>query len=166
MIYCRPGNHTDVSNLLLKVAITLGLSQNKFMMLLDLFLWEFSSFKGRVYLLYGRPLVIIYNKKLQKVFFLRSPKNLIKIGHHTAGLYASFLKWQGHQGIFFMVKPLLKGKKILLEHFEGLKAMTRGHGGNHPLLVQWSIRSDTGWLIPIGNQCSLRRSVTWKDLSD
>ena len=44
---------------------------------------------------------------------------------------ASFLKGQGHQGIFSLVKGTLWGnRKYLLEHFKGTKAMTRGHGGN------------------------------------
>ena len=46
-------------------------------------------------------------------------------------MYASFLKGQGHQGIFSLVKGTLWGNcKFLLEHFKGTKAMTRGHGGN------------------------------------
>ena len=51
--------------------------------------------------------------------------------NYHAGLYASFLKGQGHQGIFFLVKGTLWWNcKFVLEHFKGTKAMTRGHGGN------------------------------------
>ena len=47
------------------------------------------------------------------------------------GLYASFLKGQGHQGIFSLAKGTLWGNcKLLLEHFKGTKAMTRGNWGN------------------------------------
>ena len=52
-------------------------------------------------------------------------------GYCTAGLYASFLKGQGHQGIFCLVKGTLCGNcQFLQEHFEGTKAMIKGHGGN------------------------------------
>ena len=48
-----------------------------------------------------------------------------------SGLYASFLKGQGHQGIFSLAKGTLWGNcKFLLEHFKGTKAMARGNGGN------------------------------------
>ena len=44
-----------------------------------------------------------------------------------AGLYASFLKGQEHQGIFSLVKGTLWGNcKYILEYFKGTKAMTRG----------------------------------------
>ena len=49
--------------------------------------------------------------------------------HHVCGLYALFLKGQGHQGIFSLVKGTLWGN-FFCEHFKGTKAMTRGHGGN------------------------------------
>ena len=43
-----------------------------------------------------------------------------------------FLKGQGHQGTFSLVKVTLWGNcRLLLEHFKGTKAMARGHGGNH-----------------------------------
>ena len=48
-----------------------------------------------------------------------------------SGLCASFLKGQGHQGIFSLVKATLWGNcEFLLGHFNGTKAMTTGHGGN------------------------------------
>ena len=57
-----------------------------------------------------------------------------------------FLKVQGHQGIFSQVKGTLWGNcKLLLEHFKGIKAITKGHGGNrlcylHELLsLKWSL---------------------------
>ena len=46
------------------------------------------------------------------------------------GLYASFLKGQGHQGIFILVKGLLlRNSNFQLEYYKGTRAMTRGHGG-------------------------------------
>ena len=46
-------------------------------------------------------------------------------------MYASFLKGQGHKGIFSLVKGTLLGNcKSILGHFKDTKAMTRGHGGN------------------------------------
>ena len=54
----------------------------------------------------------------------------------SAGLYASFLKGQGHQGISSFVKGTLWGNcKFLLENFNGTKAMSMGHGGNHHLCL-------------------------------
>ena len=54
-----------------------------------------------------------------------------KITFEDTGLYASFLKGQGHQGIFSLAKGTLGGNcKFLLEHFKGTKAMARGNGGN------------------------------------
>ena len=48
------------------------------------------------------------------------------------GLYALFLKGQGHQGIFSLAKGTLWGNcEFLLEHFKVTKAMARGNGGNH-----------------------------------
>ena len=48
----------------------------------------------------------------------------------TPGLYALFLKGQGHQGIFFDGKghPMMEQQICTAEHFKGAKAMTRGHG--------------------------------------
>ena len=43
-------------------------------------------------------------------------------------LYLSFLKGQGHQGIFSFCK-----EEIVLEHFKGTKATNRGHRGLGPL---------------------------------
>ena len=41
-----------------------------------------------------------------------------------------FLKGQGHLGIFFLVKGTLRlNCKFVLEHFKGIKALTRGHRG-------------------------------------
>ena len=51
---------------------------------------------------------------------------------HCTGLYASFLKGQGHQGISLVKCTLWTNYKFLLaEHIKGTKAMTRGHRGNH-----------------------------------
>ena len=47
--------------------------------------------------------------------------------YRLTGLYASFLKRQGHQSIFSLVKRTLWGNcKSVLDHFKGTKAMTRG----------------------------------------
>ena len=47
--------------------------------------------------------------------------------YRPTGLYASFLKRQGHQSIFSLVKRTLWGNcKSVLDHFKGTKAMTRG----------------------------------------
>ena len=62
-------------------------------------------------------------------------KNLLF--HMTAGLYALFLKEQGHQGIFSLVKGTLRENcKYLLEHFRGTKAMIMG-GRQSPLLPSY-----------------------------
>ena len=74
--------------------------------------------------------------KIQDVFVYHAleTKSLVVEGRTALSLtwlYASFLKGQGHQGIFFSVKGTLWWNcKFLLEHFKGTKAMTRGHGDN------------------------------------
>ena len=48
--------------------------------------------------------------------------------HKYTGLFASFLKGQGHQYSFFLANGTLEGKcQFLLEHLKCIKAMTRGH---------------------------------------
>ena len=67
--------------------------------------------------------------------------------HPIAGLYASFLKGQGHRGIFFLVKGTLWWNcKIVLEHFKGIKAMTRGHGGNRLCCLREVSGLPIGWI--------------------
>ena len=56
----------------------------------------------------------------------------------SAGLYASYLKVQGQQGILSLVKGTLWGNcRFLLWHFKGTKAMTRGHWGNRLSWVKY-----------------------------
>ena len=46
-------------------------------------------------------------------------------------LYASFLKWQGHQGIFSLVKDTLWGNCKFLLGYKGHKGNNQRHVGNH-----------------------------------
>ena len=67
------------------------------------------------------------------------------IDSQISGQYASFLKGQGHQGSFSLLKSTLCGNcKFLLEQFKATKALTRGQEGNRrrqsPSLPPWSIR--------------------------
>ena len=60
-------------------------------------------------------------------------------------MYAFVFEGQGHQGMFSLVKcaPWLWGNcKVLLEHFKGTKAMTRGSSEQLPLLHLWRVRPD------------------------
>ena len=68
--------------------------------------------------------------KCQRLIFCCLP--IFPLFMHLASLYVLFLKGQGHQDIFSLVKGILNCK-FLLEHLEGTKAMTsmtREHGGN------------------------------------
>ena len=60
----------------------------------------------------------------------------------SSGLYASFLKGQGHQDIFSLVKgTLLDNCKFLLEHFKDVKVNDQGAWRQLPLLPP-----DQAWL--------------------
>ena len=66
----------------------------------------------------------------------RQQKQLPPCSLVIAGLHALFLKGQGHQGIFSLVKGTLWGNcQFLLEPFKGTKAMTRGHGAGLSLPI-------------------------------
>ena len=56
---------------------------------------------------------------------------------HFLGLYASFLKWQGHQGIFFLVEGTLGGKLISTGAFQG-------HQGNYQGAFIASLKYQSG----------------------
>ena len=59
----------------------------------------------------------------------------------VSGLYASFLKGQGHQGIFSLVKGALWGNcKFLLWAFQGHQSNDKGQRRQSPPLPPWDIR--------------------------
>ena len=81
----------------------------------------------------------------------------------ATGLYALYLKGQGHQGIFF-----LKLLKLYWSIFKGTEAMTRGHdGGNRKCLHEVSgldgilFKFGKGYLNKIPQRLFVRFFVLW-----
>ena len=66
---------------------------------------------------------------------LKKPLLLLSL----TGLYALFLKGQGHQGIFSLVKGTLWGNcKFLLEHFKGTKVLISRSYCTKKKYLKWS----------------------------